>query len=189
MRFALLLIAFATAPAAAQDLIPGPSNGPRRLSGPRTGLTWLSPGVVASANEAAGDTLIAFPVVTQLGWQVETRVFQLDTGWTGVTEAVLLLGGLDKGIAIPSVTFLTGIRAPSGVELGVGPNLTVAWGADGADDVGEAGSYAKLGLAVAVGISPRIDDVNLPLNVAAVRGEDGWRLSALVGFNVSTHRY
>lgn len=185
---ACLLVALAM-PVAAQDLIPPASEGPRRLSGPRTGLTLLPPRAVDAANLATNGQFGSVPVITQLGWQVETRIFQLEGGLTGVTETVMLVGGLDRGLVIPSVTFLTGLRLASGVESGIGPNLIVNPNIGAAEDVGDASTYAQVGLALAAGFSPHIDDVNLPVNVAVVLGRRGPRVSLLIGFNVSTHRY
>lgn len=189
MRGLVILLSLLTTPTVAQDLLPLSARGPVRLSGPRTGITVLSPGVASFINEASDGQLGDVPVLLQLGGQVESRAFQLESGLTGVTEAVLLVGGLNRGMVIPSATVLAGLRLPSGIEVGVGPNVVVSWGIASADDVNDAGSYARLGLAITAGISPQIDDVNLPLNVAVVRGNEGLRLSLLVGFNVSTHRY
>ena len=189
MRGLVLLLSLLATPTVAQDLIPPPARGPVRLSGPRTGITVVSPGVADFINAATDGQLGDVPILLQFGWQVESRAFQLENGLTGMTEAVLLVGGLNRGLAIPSVTFLAGLRLPSGLEAGIGPNVVVSWGIAEADDLNNAGSYARLGLALTAGISPQFDDVNLPLNVAAVLGDEGVRLSLLVGFNVSTHRY
>ena len=114
-----------------------------------------------------------FPVVTQFGWQFERRMFQAESGLTGVVEWVLLVGGAERGLLLPSATFLAGLRAPGGFEVGVGPNLSVAGAA----------------YALAVGKNNEIGEVNLPVNAAVVLGQDGPRLSLLVGFNVSSSRY
>ena len=43
--------------------------------------------------------------------------------------------------------------------------------------------------AVAVGMNNEFGEVNVPLNAAVVLGQDGPRVSLLVGFNVSERRY
>ncbi len=169
------------------------SPGPRRLGGPRTGVTFLSPGAVEKLNdtfdyaschydyESGTDVCVndaptvdpSFPVVTQFGWQFERRLFQAESGLTGVTEWVLLVGGAERGLFLPSATFLAGVRAPGGFEVGVGPNLSLAGAA----------------YAVAVGMNNEIGEVNVPLNAAIVLGQDGPRVSLLVGFNVSERRW
>ena len=168
--------------------------GPRRLGGPRTGFTVLSAGAVDKLNEAfgegrrcdydyntgretctSGDPLLneGFPVVTQFGWQFEHRMFQAESGLTGVTEWILLVGGAERGLFLPSATFLAGVRAPGGFEIGVGPNVSLSGAA----------------YAFAIGMNNEMGDVNLPLNAAVVLGQDGPRVSLLVGFNVSESRY
>ena len=152
--------------------------GPQRLDGPRVGVTILDPASVDLINETfgeEGDPRISdgTPVITQFGWQFETRLFQTESGLTGVTEVVGLVGGLDRNIIIPSGTFLVGLRTVSGMEIGVGPNLSVG----------------GFGYAVAVGMNTPIGEVNVPLNVAAVFGKGGPRVSLLAGFTLSSRRY
>ena len=152
--------------------------GPARLDGPRVGVTILDAGTVDRINEAFGedgDERISSdaPVITQFGWQFETRLFQTESGLTGVTEIVGLIGGLDRNLLLPSGTFLVGLRTVNGMEIGVGPNLSVA----------------GTGYAVAVGMNTPVGDVNVPLNVAAVFGKGGPRVSLLAGFTLSSRRY
>ena len=152
--------------------------GPQRLDGPRVGVTILDQGTVDKINEAFGEEGepridAGTPVITQFGWQFETRLFQTESGLTGVTEVVGLVGGLDRNLLLPSGTFLVGLRTVNGMEIGVGPNL----------------SLAGTGYAVAVGMNTPIGDVNVPINVAAVFGKGGPRVSLLAGFTLSSRRY
>ena len=175
--------------------------GPHRQSGPRVGVTYLAPGVVTRFNdgvERAGfgaEVDPAFPVVTQFGWQFEFQMFQAENGLTGVTEIVPLLSGLEHGLLVPTLSFIAGLRTPGGVEVGVGPNVTVSgfrqsetepWTPDGEPNL-TADVHA--GLAVVVGRNTRIDGVSVPVNLAAVLGEGGARVSLLVGLNTSSRRY
>ena len=172
------------APASVRRPDPEPVVGPRRLEGPRTGVTVLSPRLVQKINEAldpactevqCDDPTIseASPVITQLGWQFERRVFQTDSGLTGLTEAVLLVGGAERGLFLPSGTLLAGLRTVRGLEVGVGPNV----------------SLSGLAYAAAVGVNTEFGEVNVPLNLAVVLGGDGPRASLLVGFNLSDRRW
>lgn len=174
--------------------------GPRRTSGPRIGVTYLSPGVVRRINAAEGDGQSpgddridpSFPVVTQFGWQFEFQTFQTTSGATGVAEIVPLLAGLEHGIISPSLTFITGLRTSRGIEVGVGPNIALS-----ARDVVEAtvGSQSpsvadvRVGLALVAGGAARYEGVTLPVNVAVVFGSGGARVSLLLGLNVSDQRY
>ena len=135
-------------------------------SGPRFGVTWLSPATV--------DTIYArynidiLPVITQFGWQFEKQWTSFDQGPVALNEFVLLLGGLDQGVVIPSLTWLVGIRTPGSFELGVGPNATAA----------------GVALAISTGYTFRAGMLNVPLNMALVPSRYGMRASILTGFNI-----
>ena len=162
------------------------TRGPRRLGGPRAGVTLLSSALARRINEVLDDPYCtdapcddgpriseSVPVITQFGWQFERRLFQAESGLTGVTEWVLLVGGAERGLFLPSGTFMAGIRTPGGLEVGVGPNLSLSGAA----------------YAATVGFNSEFGEVNVPLNLAVVFGQDGPRASLLVGFNVSDRRW
>ena len=190
--------ALALALALALPALAHAQDGPLRQNGPRVGVTLLSPGVVDRINDATRDGATgdridpAFPVISQFGWQFEFRTFQTPSGLTGVAEVVPLLSGLDRGLLIPTATFVTGVRTRSGVEFGVGPNLSVT-PKDVADRSRPGGESVRLeprlGLAVVAGVNGRVDDVSVPVNVAAVFGEGGARLSLLLGLNTGSSRH
>jgi len=139
------------------------------LSGPRVGMTFLSPGVVEKLREKQIDVGWA---VSQFGWQFERQFFSTHSGLTAVTEWVGLIGGLEQSVAIPSLTWLVGLRTGSGAEFGIGPNITPA----------------GAGLAVAAGFTVRAGVVNVPFNVAYVPSKAGPRVSVLTGFNLRGRR-
>ena len=87
-------------------------------------MTALSTGIVDKLKADEGWDLA--PVVTQFGWQFEKQFFGKQGGPTAVTEAVVLFGGLEQGVVIPSLSWLVGVRASDGTEIGVGPNVTPA---------------------------------------------------------------
>ena len=139
-----------------------------QLDGPRIGVTMLSPGVLNKAREAGTDLN---PFITQFGWQFENRLFRLSNGVSALVEFVPLVGGLDQGKFLPSLSGLLGIRGAKGFEFGVGPNVT------------------PLGASVvlAMGTSIQSNGINFPINLAVVPGKDGVRVSLLLGFN-ARHR-
>lgn len=141
---------------------------PIRLDGPRIGFTVLSGGVLDKARESIGDLN---PFLTQFGWQFENRLFRLPNGVSGLVELVPLVGGLEQGKFIPSVSGLLGIRGAKGFEFGVGPNLTPL----GAN------------LVLALGTSFKSNGINFPVNLAVVPGNGGARVSLMLGFN-ARHR-
>jgi hypothetical protein len=138
------------------------------LSGPRVGMTFLDTGVRAQL--LADRKIDLGPVISQFGWQKERRFLSGPTGFTGVTEFVLLVGGMDQGVLLPSFNWLVGARTAQGLEFAVGPNVTVA----------------GFGLAAAAGVTIRSGNLNIPVNFAVVPSKHGLRASMLVGFNSRT---
>jgi hypothetical protein len=135
------------------------------LSGPRLGATFLSNGIRGKLLDEADIDVAS--VITQFGWQYEKRFLSSDTGLTGVTEWVFLMGGLDQGVALPSLSWLVGLRTVKGAEFAVGPNI----------------SPGGVALAAAAGVTFRSGNLNFPVNIAVVPSESGVRVSLLTGFN------
>ena len=127
------------------------------LSGPRFGFTSLSDGVVEKLNEAQIDVR---PVITQFGWQFEKEFYSKEGGLAAVNEWVMLVGGLEQGVVLPSLSWLVGLRTIGGAEFGVGPNVT---------PVGVA-------LAFAAGTTFRSGVLNVPVNFAVVPSKAGMRV-------------
>jgi hypothetical protein len=163
--FALTLSAMVV-PVGAQTVIPPPPP-PKTvsLSGPRFGVTALSDGVVAKLHERSIDVR---PMITQFGWQFERQFYAKDSGVAAVNEWVALVGGLDQGVVLPSLSWLVGLRTREGTEFGVGPNVTPA----------------GVALALAAGATVRAGIMNVPMNVAVVPSSAGTRVSFLTGFNM-----
>ncbi len=92
------------------------------MTGPRFGITML--------NQESVDTLLekknisVHPMISQFGWQFEHRLYTNGDGVTMLTEWIPLLSGLDQGVALPSLNWLTGLRTAGGTEFGIGPNIT-----------------------------------------------------------------
>lgn len=141
------------------------------LSGPRIGFTVLTDGPLNRGRQEAGLHDLN-PFLTQFGWQFETRLFRLPNGVSGLAEFVPLVGGLEQGKFIPSMSGILGIRGPKGFEFGLGPNVT------------PIGANIVLALGTSIRTSTGI---NFPINLAVVPGNGGARISLLVGFN-SRHR-
>jgi hypothetical protein len=162
---ALMLTFVVSTPALCQPVIPAPAETVN-LSGPRFGTTFLSSGVV---NKLRTDGAIDIrPFVTQFGWQFEKQFYGPRSGPTALTEWVLLVGGMEQGVMLPSVSWLVGMRMGSGTEFAIGPNVT---------PVGVA-------LAFAAGTTVRKGIVNIPINVAVVPSKSGVRVSVLSGFSL-----
>jgi len=163
---AVMCVAVSAGGASAQSVIqPPPFTKRVNLSGPRFGLTALSTGVV---DELARRNIDVGPNISQFGWQFEKQFYTRESGVAAVNEWVVLLGGLDQGVALPSVSWLVGLRTREGAEFGIGPNITPA----------------GVALAVAGGVTFRSGNLNVPMNVAVVPSKAGTRISVLTGFNM-----
>lgn len=136
-----------------------------KLGGPRLGFTILSQKYIDHISNDYDTNVNAF--MTQFGWQFETRVFTLENGTSGLFEFVPLVGGLEQGKFLPSLSALVGIRGAKGLEFGVGPNV----------------SLGGAGLVLAVGTNFQSQGVNFPVNFAVAPSKDGARFSLLFGFN------
>lgn len=162
----LLLILAAAPPAAAQSVVtPPPTPIVANLSGPRFGITTLSDGSVQALRDRS---ITVNPVISQFGWQFEKQFYTKDSGLAVLNEWVVLVGGLDQGVPLPSLNWLVGLRTAHGTEFGVGPNLT---------PVG-------ISLAIAAGTTIRAGFVNVPVNIAVVPSKSGMRVSFLTGFSM-----
>jgi len=135
------------------------------LSGPRFGVSVLSNGVVQTLAEKE---IFVAPTISQFGWQFERQFYGKQDGVTVLNEWVGLVGGLDQGVVIPSLTWLVGIRTREGAEFGLGPNITPA----------------GVALAVSAGVTFRAGIMNIPMNFAIVPTKAGVRATLLTGFTI-----
>ena len=135
------------------------------LSGPRVGMTFLSEGVVKKLHENNVDV---GQNISQFGWQFERQFYSKQSGVTALNEWVFLLGGLDQSVAIPSLSWMVGLRTSEGAEFGVGPNVTPA----------------GVALAIAAGVTMRAGVLNVPINFAVVPTKVGARVTMLTGFTM-----
>ena len=135
------------------------------LSGPRFGFTSLSQGVLRKLQEEHDITINSG--ISQFGWQFEKQFYNKAGGMAAVNEFVVLIGGLDQGVPLPSLSWIVGLRSPSGMEFGIGPNITPA----------------GVALALAGGVTFRSGSLNVPVTFAVVPSKDGMRVSMLTGFN------
>ena len=135
------------------------------LSGPRFGFTFLPDGVIQKLAERE---ILVGPHISQFGWQFEKMFYTPDSGVTMVTEWIGLLGGLDQSVAIPSLSWMVGVRTRDGAEFGIGPNITPAGTA----------------MVLAAGMTFRAGALNVPLNVAMVPSKSGARVTVLSGISL-----
>jgi hypothetical protein len=135
------------------------------LSGPRVGAVFISASPASSflrgdlALDQTGelppsyDDFAKGSLTSLYGWQFESR-FADGYDVTGIVEWIVLVGGMEKGKFLPSVSSMVGARLESGLEFAVGPNL----------------SLAGIAMVFGVGYNFKVGDLNLPVNLAIVPG-------------------
>lgn len=161
-----LLLGLGAPAAVAQHASPRVDTRPVSLSGPRIGATLITG---AMADRLDRDFEGAGPVISQFGWQFETRMFTTESGLSGLAEWVPLVGGMEQGLLLPSLSFLVGLRGPTGFEFGIGPNVSAA-----------GASYVA-----AIGTTYAYDQLNFPVNLSVALSGEGARLSLLTGFTIA----
>lgn len=134
------------------------------LSGPRVGFTYII-GALADTLENKYD---ARPFITQFGWQFEKQFMAMEDGLCALTEIVLLAGGIEQELFLPSLSFLVGMRTKKGSEFGFGPNL----------------SLSGVAYVFAGGVTKRYGNLNFPINLSIVLSKSGTRISLLFGFTM-----
>ena len=114
-----------------------------KLSGPRVGMTVISNGYFSDELESN--------FITQFGYQFEKQIAG-DEQIAGLIEGVVMIGGLEQGLFLPSISGLFGARTASGFEFAMGPNL----------------SLAGAGLVLGIGKTIKMGSINIPINFAFV---------------------
>lgn len=174
MKALLLTVALALAasPLAAQPVtspqssqIAPPLAKKVGLAGPRFGFTFLSDGIVEKLRD---EDIEVKNGISQFGWQFEKQFYSKEGGPSVLNEWVLLAGGLDQGLLLPSLNWMVGLRTRDGAEFGIGPNI----------------SPAGVALAMAAGVTFRAGVLNIPMNFAVVPSKEGMRVSMLTGFTL-----
>jgi hypothetical protein len=141
----------------------------QHLSGPRFGFTAFT-GDVARARQSIGKEAI----MSQFGWQFETQIVSTETGNQALMEWIVLIGGVEQDELNVSLSWMAGYRLPSGLEFGVGPNVSVR-----KDDNFEK---ATTSMVVAMGATLPFGELYVPANLALAFAEGGPRVTTLLGW-------
>ena len=136
----------------------------QKLAGPRIGITAITPGLLSNVlrkdvkffsdentEEWTGSLGKYGSVTTQYGWQWESR-FADGEKIVGIVEWVALVGGIEKGFFLPSISSMVGVRTEKGIEFAAGPNI----------------SLGGVAMVIAAGYNFKFGDLNLPINIAFV---------------------
>ncbi|RLD23307.1 MAG: hypothetical protein DRI71_05625 [Bacteroidetes bacterium] len=192
----------------------GPIASPKttlNLDGPRMGVSYTigdaAERLQASKSEGGYEM---FPVITQFGYQFETQYLSAGS-FQALLEVIVLVGGLESGKFIPSVSLLNGFRSSAnGWEFAFGPTFKVVKTATGYYDendnwhleyewdpnTGEnpyelqelpdnRGTVkVSTNLVLAVGKTFKSGYLNIPVNVYVVPNKKGTIIGTSVGFNI-----
>ena len=145
----------------------------RNLSGPRIGMTAVLDQDQIDQLRARG----MGPLMSQFGWHFERQVVPLGGGPQFIVESVPMVGGVEYGEFIPSITLAMGVRFPSGAEFGLGPSISA--------NPTNGGSSS---LVIAAGRSFDYGGVSLPVNLALSTNPHGQRLSVVLGYAIQQAR-
>jgi hypothetical protein len=108
-----------------------------------------------------------FPAVTLFGITVEQRILLGQTKSHFAFQEIVLIGGLEQGIALPEGAFLIGYRDYSGLEFGIGPILHVG----GVGVVAAVGwTFSYRGAYIPVDISFIIPNADRKASIAITTG-------------------
>ncbi len=141
----------------------------KNYSGPRLGLMFPAGGAEmrkAFRDHGYGD------MVSLFGWHFERTIVPIEGGPQLVTEAIPMLGGVEYGKILPSLTLTAGLRLSSGLEFGMGPSFTPLNSRGG----------ATTGLVLAIGKSIEYAGLNLPVNLATSINPKGTMVSLTLGY-------
>ena len=107
------------------------------------------------------------PVTSLFGVIAEQRILLGDTDSHFAFQEVVMIGGLEQSIALPTASFLIGYRDSSGFEVGFGPNVTLA----GIGVVVAAGyTISYRGVFVPIDLSCVLPNAQRPASVALTTG-------------------
>ena len=114
-----------------------------KLSGPRVGMTVITNGMIV---DEFGSNFM-----TQFGYQFEKQIAGNEE-IAGLIEGIVMIGGLEQGRFLPSISGLFGARTATGLEFAMGPNVSVG----------------GFGLVIGVGKTIKMGSINIPINFAWV---------------------
>lgn len=171
----LLALCCVARPVQADTNAPDTQHQPQHLvlSGPRVGVSFLQGKSYASLKEHVGRD--AYPFVTIVGWQFEHAWLEGKNGTAGLIEIVPTISGFNQGLVVPGINLLIGLRSASGLEAGMGGQLSVVGGRD---------VFAG-GALFAVGATVRGDALNLPIHLVWVTSAGSQRVGIVFGFSAA----
>jgi hypothetical protein len=204
------LVTQLTKPYNIDNIINNPNKEKLNLSGPRMGFVAFAGKIsnILVANKSNGGYELAYPALFQVGYQYEIQYLS-EGNFSAICEFVPMISGFDQNTFIPSITIMNGLRnVQNGWELAVGPTFNIVRQARGfyvgnkwykldepesqgitehGDIVTREDSRGNLRIkslfVVAVGKTFKSGKLNIPVNIYAIPGVDGFRFGVSFGYN------
>lgn len=144
--------------------------------GPRVGgsYTFMTPSDYSTFVQKLYPPNNYFPANTLFGVNFEQRILLGHTRSHFAFQEIVLIGGLEQSIAMPTGAFLIGYRDFSGFEMGVGPIVNMA----------------GVGVVAALGWTLSFQGVFIPIDVSVTlpSGARAASLGLTTGFNFEVRR-
>lgn len=181
------------------------------LTGPRTGIVAITGKDAARFKAKKSDGgYEANPFMFVFGYQKEIQY--INSGkMQALFEVVPAVSGVDKGLFIPSLSLLNGLRDNvNGWEFALGATFSIVtrstgyydngrWITNGSSDFiadhptedrldANGTAYFSSSFIFAVGKSFKSGRMNIPVNAYVMPGRDGWRIGLSFGFNAKSGR-
>jgi hypothetical protein len=198
---------------------PAASYGPGKMnnSGPRIGLGYAfgANGDYFTRSENEGGRGVPTAMVFNLGYQLEAQ-YVGNENFSGLFEFIFNVGGLEQGIAIPSLAILHGARfGKNSWEIAVGPSLSVKQLVRGSEDNGagfqteselnrlgidisefnfyqrpdtRGAHYFSTNFVVGIGRNFQSGAINIPVNAFASVNKYGTSFGISMGMNINKRK-
>ncbi len=106
------------------------------------------------------------PLISQFGYHADFSLY-MSNKMNPLVQFDGLIGGVENGLLIPSLSMIIGLRFSDFLEIGLGPNI----------------SLSGTGIVLAIGFNIKVENIYYPINVAIVNSSGRYRYSLLTGFN------
>ncbi len=196
-----------------ESSINNPNDDYLKLNGPRMGFTVLTgtnAKIISAATNKGGFN--AYPMMSQFGYQFEKKYLN-EGNYQALVEVIPMVTGIDQGLFLPSIVIMNGLRNNvNGLEFAIGPTFGFSTRSRGF--INAQGEWVKLenqievpenadieyrldskgtpylnsGLVLAAGKTIKSGKLNIPLNMYAVPGKNGWRFGFSFGFNARSDK-
>lgn len=139
------------------------------ILGPRVGVNYINT-TPEEFSEEVGKTFEQgeyYPVTSLFGLSLEQRILLGQTKSHFAFQEVIMVGGLEQSIALPSISILIAYRGATGFEFGAGATFSMS----GVGVIAAVGwTFSFSGVYIPLDISVIIPNKNRPMSIAMTTG-------------------